>query len=386
MNQDHSQFSMVSTPAPAHIVVPLLHSIAKAKNKTITVFDLETTTFVGQPTFGIAEIAAVHIHPDGTITEQMTLIQPEHPMSPTAAEITGISDDMLIGQPNWGDGALEDLHRWGRERIVTGFNCIPFDCEAVIDQNRRYGQPNTKFEHRVDVRSYWRLISGSAKGKLTEIAAKYGLNPEGAHRAIYDVRMTALLLEKFLEARGVAFFDHPGGAMNPNKPIDKLFVSAPKTADNPMGIASLEDRILKIIDESGYTDLSRLSFQTSTTVFDLTQILGDLMQEGRIDSDLLADRKAQTYLLKYVPKIVDAAWSGESRGRLKPLMDILWSLTDEHRSPKGVDYLQLRVFLKEHLYFAALDKSRTTGELVLPKIATPDDEPDRDTFDQTISM
>jgi DNA polymerase III epsilon subunit-like protein len=386
MNQDHSQFVMVSTPAPSYIVVPLLHAIARAKNKTITVFDLETTTFVGQPTFGIAEVAAVHIHPDGTITEQMTLVQPENPMSPTAAEITGISDEMLVGQPNWGDAGRDELHRWARDNITTGFNCISFDFTAVIDQNRRYGQPNTEFKHGVDVRSYWRLISGTAKGKLTEIAAKYGLSPEGAHRAIYDVRMTALVLEKFLEERGIEFFDHPGGAMSPNKPVDKLFLSVPKTEDNPLGIVSREDRILKIIEESGYTNLHRLSFQTGSSAFDLTQIIGDLMQEGRIDADVLADRSAQAYLLKYVPKIIDSAWSGDSRGRLKPLMDILWGLEDNHRCPKSVDYLQLRVFLKEYGYFAAIDKSRTTGEMVFPTVTTPADEPDREKFEETLAI
>lgn len=361
---------MVPTPAPAHLQMPLLQAIAKAKNKTITIFDLETTTFVEQPTFGIAEIAALHIHPDGSITETEALINPENPMSQSAAEITGITDDMLKDKDPWGHAARDLLHDWALNHIVTGFNCISFDFKAVQKENTRYGQPDTEFAHGKDVRSFWRLKSGTSKGKLTEIASQYGLSPEGAHRAIFDVRMTALVLEKFLEEFGVDWFDHPGGAMNPNKPLEKMFLKVPKTSSNPTGLVSREDYVLGLIEKTGYTTLNRLSFQSGMSEFDLATMLGDLMHEGRLDATVLADNDAQQFLLDRVPYVIDAAWSGDGRGRLKPVMEAI------RPYPKKVDYVQLRVFLKERGYFAAIDKARVEGVLVLPKLVSPEDEPD----------
>lgn len=364
---------MITSPAPDHLKFPLLQAIARAKNKTITIFDLETTTFVEQPTFGIAEIGALHIHPDGTITETEALINPENPMSPGAAEITGITDDMLKDKDPWGHKACGMLHEWALNHITTGFNCLSFDFKAVQKENKRYGQPDTIFADGKDVRSFWRLKSGSAKGKLTEIGALYGLSPEGAHRAIFDVRLTAMVLEKFLEEFGIDWFDHPGGAMTPNKPLEKMFLKVPKTTDNPTGLVSREDYLLGVIEKTGYSTLNRLSFQTGMSEFDLATMLGDLMHEGRLDAAVLADPEAQKFLQERVPVIIDAAWSGDGRGRLKPVMEAV------RPYPKRVDYVQLRVFLKEHGYFAAIDKARVDGVLVLPNKPTPDDEPDYST-------
>ena len=57
-------------PQPIELNVPLLKSIARQLNKTLTVYDLETTNLVGVSTFGITDVAAVHIHPNRTGTQQ----------------------------------------------------------------------------------------------------------------------------------------------------------------------------------------------------------------------------------------------------------------------------------------------------------------------------
>ncbi len=355
----------------AELDVPLIKSLAAKYNKTITVFDLETTGFLESPTFGVTEIAAVHIHPDGSVTENSTLVNPEYPISPAAAEVTGISDDMVADYPNWGALCRDHLHNWAINHIVLGFNNIDFDFKAVIKENARYGQPATKFSDGRDVRSYWKLKSGTAKGKLVEVAASYGLSPDGAHRAIYDVRMTAKVLEKFLEEKGVEFFEEPEGKLSPNK----KFIRVAKTDINPTGIIDVEERILEIIDKCGYSNLKRLTFLTGMPEFDLTQLLGNVMYDGRLDPEIVADPDAQAWLFKRLPYTIEETWSGENRGKLKPLMQSVG------KYPPFVDYLQLRVFLKQYGYFAALDKSKVSSTpMEFPKV-TPEDEPSNSSYD-----
>ena len=360
------------TPQSAELDVPLLKALAARYDKTITFFDLETTGFVASPTFGVTEVAAVHIHPDGTVSEQSTLVNPEYPISAAAAEVTGISDDMVADYPNWGVLCRDHLHQWATHNIVLGFNNIDFDFKAVLKENARYGQPNTVFVDGRDVRSYWKLKTGKAKGKLTEISDSYGISPEGAHRAIYDVRMTAKVMERFLEEHGIDFFDVPEGKLNPSK----KFIKHKATDSNPTGYIDVEDRILELIDRCGYSSLKRLCFLTGVPEFDLTQLLGNLMYDGRLDPEIVADPDAQSWLLRRLPYTIEETWTGENRGKLKPLM------MSVGRYPPFVDYLQLRVFLKQYGYFAALDKAKNSGnDMEFPRLVTPDDEPSNADYD-----
>lgn len=148
--------------------VPLLKRLAQSEGKVLTFYDLETTTFLGVPTSGITEVAAVHVHPDGTVTQQDTLVNPENPISAKAAEVTGISQEMVDGQPHWGALARDDFHHWAAHHIMIGFNSMAFDNPYVCDQNARYGKSNTVFEDSRDVRSFWRLmkITENGRGKL----------------------------------------------------------------------------------------------------------------------------------------------------------------------------------------------------------------------------
>ena len=93
-------------PQPIELNVPLLKSIARQLNKTLTVYDLETTNLVGVSTFGITDVAAVHIHPNGTCTQQSTLVDPENPISEIASNVTGLTQDMVTGQPTWAQEAM----------------------------------------------------------------------------------------------------------------------------------------------------------------------------------------------------------------------------------------------------------------------------------------
>lgn len=356
---------LLFVPQSTELDVPLLKEVAQRLNKTLTFYDLETTTFLGSPSFGITEVAAVHVHPDGSVTQQDALVNPENMISEKASEVTGISQEMVADKNTWGVEARDYFVHWAKHHVMIGFNNRAFDDKCVDDQNRRYGYERTDFEDSRDVRSWWRLKSGSAKGKLGEIALSYGINPEGAHRAIFDVRMTARVLEQFLKERGLDFFNHPGSKLAANKKLESIFIPSAVTEENPDGYINQETRVRQIIEECGFTTIKRLTMMLGVTAFNLSSMLGDMVYNDDIDPSLIEDRDAQAWLRQRVPMIVENAWIGQDRGKLKPVFDHIkigmeTGLIPLHENvakiPPFVDYLQLRVFLKQGGYYAALDK------------------------------
>ena len=368
-------------PETTELNVPILKDIAAKMGKVLTFYDLETTTFLNNPTFGITEVAAVHVHPDGKVTQQSMLVNPENPISQAASEITGISQDMVDHEPHWGAEARDYFFHWARQHVMIGFNNLSFDNKGVIDQNKRYGANDTEFTDSRDVRSIWRLMTSSPKGRLGEIAERYGINPEGAHRAIYDVRMTARVLDSMLNEAGVGLFDHPGAKLDANKKLEKLFIPTEVSAENPDGYINQEDRLLKIIEQCGYTTTKRLVLMTGLSEFNLSTLLGDMVVNDLLDYTLVEDRDAQSWLRNRVPHIIEMAWTGADRGKLKPVFETVKRQMDlgtiplhngTNKIPSEVDYLQLRVFLKAGGYYAAMEKSAVP----LPVVKnTPDIEP-----------
>jgi len=346
--------------------VPRLKQIASLCHKTITFYDLETTTFLGVPTFGITEVAALHIHPTGEITQQFALVNPENPISEKASAITGITDDMVVNQPNWADIGLPFFEYWAHHHILMGFNNLAFDDKAVFDQNRRYGGSDSfAFKDSRDVRSFWRLmqITKNGRGKLGDIAAMYGLSPEGAHRAIFDVRMTARIFDFMLLHKGIDFFNHPGGVLPAHKRLESLFMLMPGACGSYYNYVNHEERILHLIKVCRYTDFKRLMFLAGLSEFVLSSMLGDMVYNDVLDYDIVLDSLAQDWLAERVPFIIEKAWGNEKRGQLKIIFDIIEEQTrfgvfkTMDIKPDYVDFLQLRIFLKAHGYYAAIDKT-----------------------------
>ena len=68
------------------------------RNCRLVVFDFETT---GLDSYKdrIIEIGGLVVENGKAVDEFSTLIKPEIPLPPTAAKITGITEEMLVGQP-----------------------------------------------------------------------------------------------------------------------------------------------------------------------------------------------------------------------------------------------------------------------------------------------
>ena len=365
------------TPQPIELNVPLLKTLARMLNKTLTTYDLETTNLVGVKTFGITDVAAVHIHSNGTCSQQSTLIDPENPISEEASKVTGLTQDMVTGQPIWSAEAMPEFTRWMKNNIMLGFNNIAFDNPGVISQNTRYGLPDTKYDDSRDVRSMYRIMTGSGKGRLVDAAERYGINSEGAHRAIFDVVMTVKVLEGMLEEHGMDLFEHPGSKITASRPVEHLF--RPALAANNNGEkgawVNQEDRILEIVDSCGYHSTERLALMLDMDKRYCGDLIDAMLLDGRLDYTVVEDPQAQKWLLDRVPHVIEQAWIGSNRGKFKPILEAISAsmklgLLPDHNGlttkPANVTYTQLKVFLKAQGYMAALEKSSPLPAPVQP--------------------
>ncbi len=378
-------------PEETQLDVPLLKALAAKIGKPLTFYDLETTNFVAAPTFGVTDVGALHIYPDGRVMQQHTLVNPENPISPEAQAVTGISQDMVDHLPPWAYEARDYFAHWAQNHVIVGFNNLGFDDKGVISQNKRYGHEDISFQDSRDVRSFWRIFSSTAwwkqymvdaqidqdkeprkrlgsngRGKLTDIAAALRINLEGAHRAMNDVRGTALVLERMMKIMGPDFFDHPAGAMDASKSLETIWRQHSDAEGGHVGWINQEERIYHIIEQCGFTTMSRLMLMVGQNDFDVTKHLSNLVTEGLLDYRLIEDRDAQAWLHQRVPLVIDQAWRGRDRGRLKALFDALDAHKEEFPAYNGTKkypfeykarYIQMHVYLQSKGYYAAMDKS-----------------------------
>ena len=364
MPHDNTAPSFV--PTSIELDIPILKGLAKKHNKTLTFYDLETTNLLAAKTFGITDVGAVHVHPDGTCTQQSSLLDPENPISPEASNVTGITQDMVNGQATWAQAAMAPFREWMVRNIVLGFNNIAFDNPGIISQNVRYGDDPGSFLDTRDVRSMARIMTGTGKGKLVDLAQRYGINPDGAHRAIFDVVMTVKVLENMLAEYGLELFEHPGAKITASRPVENLFRPAISRDGQESEWINQEDRILEIIDACGYHSTERLANMLGMDRRYCGDLVDSMIMDGRMDYAVVEDPQAQKWLLARVPHVIGEAWTGADRGKYKPIFESVKAnmkvgLLPDHlgstQVPSFVTYTQLKVFLKAQGYIAALEKS-----------------------------
>ena len=364
MPHDNTAPSFV--PTSIELDIPILKGLAKKHNKTLTFYDLETTNLLAAKTFGITDVGAVHVHPDGTCTQQSSLLDPENPISPEASNVTGITQDMVDGQATWAQAAMAPFREWMVRNIVLGFNNIAFDNPGIISQNVRYGDDPGSFLDTRDVRSMARIMTGTGKGKLVDLAQRYGINPDGAHRAIFDVVMTVKVLENMLAEYGLELFEHPGAKITASRPVENLFRPAISRDGQESEWINQEDRILEIIDACGYHSTERLANMLGMDRRYCGDLVDSMIMDGRMDYAVVEDPQAQKWLLARVPHVIGEAWTGSDRGKYKPIFESVKAnmkvgLLPDHQGstqvPSFVTYTQLKVFLKAQGYIAALEKS-----------------------------
>ena len=152
--------------------------------------DTETTGMSPDAGHRLVEVARVGIV-DGTLGEGWSsLVRPGRTIPADAARVHGITDAMVADAPEPRAVGRELREACGDLPLV--FHNAPFDLPFLIQLFREAGAPML-LNPIVDTLGLARGLPGAGRNSLGALAARLGLPPEPAHRALGDARTTARL-------------------------------------------------------------------------------------------------------------------------------------------------------------------------------------------------
>lgn len=168
-------------------------------DETYVVFDLETTGLYADKGDSIIEIGAVKMINGKIIDTFDTFVNPNVKLSSEIISITGINDEMLNGAPNEED-AVKTFINWVGEYPMVAHNA-KFDISFINSAYRKYnlGVLNNTLIDTLGLSRY--LESNERYHNLATLVVRYNIpwDEEKHHRADYDAKGTALILDKMLK-------------------------------------------------------------------------------------------------------------------------------------------------------------------------------------------
>lgn len=180
------------------------------KYNEFVVVDIETSHFHPDKGAMIIEIGAVKIKGDEIVGEFSTLIDPQRKITAKITEITGISNDMLQGQPLY-QQVLPEFYDFCKNSVIIAHNAI-FDWDRfLLHFFKKIGIYPTN--PVVDTLKLTKKYLPKNKGgyKLGAVCEALGVNNEDSHRALSDAKATA---QVFLYIKQNLIPELPGDQMS----------------------------------------------------------------------------------------------------------------------------------------------------------------------------
>ena len=164
--------------------------------ESYVVLDIETTGFSAEND-EIIELSAVKVAENKVIAKFSQLVDPQRYISTYIANLTGISQEMLIGKPKIKE-ALSDFTEFVSDSLIIGHN-VTFDIGFINNKLQKHF--NTSFDNDyVDTLTIARQLLPDLKSKkLGSIATHFKFNTEGMHRGLKDCIVTNMCYQRFLQ-------------------------------------------------------------------------------------------------------------------------------------------------------------------------------------------
>lgn len=162
------------------------------------VVDLETTG--GHKDLNrIMEVGIVLMDGSDIVDSYHALVDPGHPITPFVRELTGISDEMVQGQPQFASIA-EHVAELMDDRIFVAHN-VQFDCKFMTTELKRccikFNPPRL-----CTVKLSRRVFPGQPSYSLHKLTESLGLPDFNHHRALDDTMAAAEILKLALAKVG----------------------------------------------------------------------------------------------------------------------------------------------------------------------------------------
>ncbi|GGE65264.1 PolC-type DNA polymerase III [Priestia taiwanensis] len=210
------------------------------EDETYVVFDVETTG-LSAAYDTIIELAAVKIK-EGEIIERFErFANPNHPLSATTIELTGITDDMVKDAPQV-DVVLREFKEWMEDYTLVAHNAS-FDMGFIQVGFKKYGIDKA-MNPVIDTLELARFLHPEMKNhRLNTLCKKFDIELTQHHRAIYDTEATAYLLVKLLKGaleQGIHYHDELNNNMGQGDSYKRARPShATLLAVNEVGLKNL---------------------------------------------------------------------------------------------------------------------------------------------------
>src|SRR5687768_15023882 len=177
--------------------------IDKICDTPVAVVDLETTGASAAFGHRAIEVGIVRLEGGNVVAEYQQLMDPQRRISGGVTALTGITQEMVNGQPRFVDQMPRMLELM-QGAAILGHN-IRFDLSFLRGEFRRAGREITEAFGPVPVLDTVRIARrrfGRGGNGLQALSRRLGIEPAVAHRALADAQTTAQVFDRLLEPVG----------------------------------------------------------------------------------------------------------------------------------------------------------------------------------------
>jgi len=170
------------------------------RSAPLVFFDLETTGLEAEQD-EIVEIGSQKYQDGVLIAEWSTFVCPSQPIPAQATKISGITQDMLEGQPSI-ESVLPIFLTFIEGAVLVAHNAV-FDMGFIREAARLQGI-DLQWPSLCTLKMARSLLPNLERKNLDTLAQHYGLTFEARHRSIGDVKVTAEVFSRLLEAEAAS--------------------------------------------------------------------------------------------------------------------------------------------------------------------------------------
>lgn len=336
-------------------------------HKTLFIFHLlPTENQLTHTNFGLIELAALIIKPNGKIIRRENIINPEKLLSASFTQETGITQKFVDGLPSYEQSEWPDMfQKASKNYIVIGFNHLNFGVPALFKVSGSYLLDNLNFKYLLDLNDIHqgKFNAGGVTDinqSLIDIAKSLGLSTKIDHKAIDYATLIAKIISHYLD-KGVdvesfiarmTFNKRPVWQALTEKEESQKKAKKKRESANSRLAKQLAAKIPKekttaryqlatdFIEENGY-DIDKLADHLKCSTYTASYLVSHALQTRNLEPEQVIDSTSRDWLMDTLYENMQLVWPlyPDKKGSVKDLLKALQSLPN---CPKNLDYIQLQ--------------------------------------------